>query len=103
MLFQIKELIEVEVPADSKIQIYIDIAVKLIKNYLNNVRFTDEDIKIDHELAICLIVSNAINNQTNGVKQIKEGDVSITYFEGKPFQITSDIKALLPTPYIKMF
>lgn len=102
MIEQIKSIIEVSTNEEIKLQLYINIATRLIKNYINNDKFTLEYIKKDFEDIIVLIVVNALTSENDGIRQISEGDTSISYFDNKSFCITDDIKALLPTPFIKM-
>lgn len=108
MLEDIKTLIGLTTDKeDSKLNIYISMAITLIKNYLNNDLLDDQYIKDNYSTAITLIVTNAYeckNNGNNGnVKSITQGARSVTYGEDKAFCINDDIKALLPVPYVQMF
>lgn len=92
---------------DSKLNIYISMAVTLIKKYLNNDAFDDSYIEENFSMAITLIVINAYECKKNGsggnIKAITQGSRSITYGEDKAFCINDDVKAILPIPYIKLF
>lgn len=87
-------------------QDYEEMAVQAIRVYLNK-DFTDDYIKKNFKFAILRLISKAKqldDNGSLGIKSIKEGDSSITYDnDAMAFQIDSDIKALLPTPYIRMY
>lgn len=92
---------------DTKINIYISMAKEVIKKYLNNESFDDSYIEENFSMAIILIVTNAYECKKNGnagnIKSISQGPRSITYGDDKAFCINDDVKALLPTPYIKLF
>lgn len=108
MLENIKILLSITTDKeDSKLNIYIGIAKALIKKYLNNDAFDDSYIEENFSMAIILIVTNAYECKKNGsggnIKSISQGARSITYGEDKAFCINDDIKAMLPTPYIKLF
>jgi hypothetical protein len=48
--------------------------------------------------------SNIESNNTNSVKSIKEGDTTINFGDGADtFVVDSEIMALLPSPYVKMY
>lgn len=87
---------------DVKLSLYINIATRLIKNYINNKKFSNDYIKKEYEDVIILIVTNALSFKNDGIKQITEGDTSIVYLDDKAFYVTDDIKPLLPVPYVKM-
>lgn len=108
MLEDIKTLIGVTTDKeDSKLNIYISIAVTLIKNYLNNDVLDDQYIKDNYSSAMIMIVTNAYECKKNGnkgnIKSSTQGARSVTYGEDKAFCINNDIKALLPVPYVQMF
>lgn len=105
MLEDIKTLIGLTTDKeDSKLNIYISMAVTLIKNYLNNDLLEDQYIKDNYSTAITLIVTNAYECKRNGnIKSITQGARSLTYGEDKAFCINDDIKALLPIPYVKLY
>lgn len=108
MLENIKTLLNIATDReDPKINIYISMAVALIKKYLNNDEFDDVYIEENFSIAIVLIVTNAYECKKNGsggnIKAITQGSRSITYGEDKAFCINDDVKAILPIPYIKLF
>ncbi|NFL87476.1 phage head-tail connector protein [Clostridium botulinum] len=108
MLNDIKELLGIKNESeDSKLNLYIKMAITLIKKYLNNENFDDSYIEENFSMAIILIVSNAYEYKKSGnkgnIKSISQGARNITYGDNTAFCITDDIKALLPAPYIKTF
>ena len=108
MLENIKSLLGITTDKeDSKLNIYINIAIEIIKKYLNNDAFDNSYIEENFSMAIILIVNNAYECKRNGnavnIKSISQGSRSITYGEDKAFCINDDVKALLPVPYIKLF
>lgn len=108
MLEDIKTLIGVTTDKeDSKLNIYIKMAVALIKKYLNNDQFDDSYIEENFSIAITLIVTNAYECKKSGdkgnIKSTTQGQRSITYGDDKAFTMTDDIKAILPAPYIQTF
>lgn len=79
-------------------------AVLVIRNYLNK-DLTDDDILTNYDLAVDQLINNATKLQsikTPGVKSMSEGNQSIN-FDSNPWTITDDVKALLPTPYVRMW
>lgn len=84
-----------------KLELYLDIALVKIKNYLN----TDMD-KItlidNYKTAIIVAIDNEINlADKKNISMIKEGNISITYKENSS-KLSSEVKALLPRPFIKL-
>lgn len=81
-------------------------AILVIKNYLN-INVSDENIKKNYTLAIDQLIENAnrINSiKTVGVKSMSEGNQSISFDSNvEAWSITSDVKALLPTPFVRMW
>jgi hypothetical protein len=92
---------------DSKLNIYISMAIALIKKYLNNDAFEDSYIEENFSMAIVLIVTNAYECKKNGcggnIKSTTQGSRSVSYGDDKAFCINDDVKAILPIPYIKTF
>ena len=86
-----------------KISIYKDIGINAIKEYLN-IDSSDEDIEVKYANALIMYLINVIEYSKNkGVSTIKQGNKSITYTsDRKAFQLTSDVKGLLPMPRIKV-
>ena len=108
MLENIKTLLNISTDKeDSKLNIYISMAVTLIKKFLNNDAFDDSYIEENFSMAIVLIVTNAFECKKNGsggnIKSMTQGSRSVTYGDDKAFCLNNDIKAMLPTPYIKTF
>ena len=81
-------------------------AILVIRNYLNK-NLTDKYIKKNYALAIDQLIENA--NKINsaklvGVKSMSEGNQSISFDSNiEAWSITSDVKALLPTPFVRMW
>lgn len=86
-----------------KISIYKDMGINAIKEYLN-IDSSDEDIEVKYANALIMYLINVIEYSKNkGVSTIKQGNKSITYTsDRKAFQLTSDVKGLLPMPRIKV-
>ena len=105
MLENIKVLLGITADnEDFKLNIYISIAIALIKKYLNNDAFDDSYIQENFNMAIILIVTNAYECKKNGnLKSRTQGARSETYYDNTAFCINDDIRAILPVPYIKMF
>jgi len=80
-------------------------AVLVIRNYLNK-DLEDDYILTNYDLAVDQLIQNAakLENITPGVKSMSEGNQSIAFENGAgAWSITDDIKALLPTPYVRMW
>lgn len=81
-------------------------AILVIRNYINK-NLTDDYIFTNFDLAVEQLISNAAkldNIKTPGIKSKSEGNQSITFESGfESWTITPDIKALLPTPYVRMW
>jgi len=108
VLENIKTLLNITAETeDAKLTIYISMAITLIKKYLNNDAFDDSYIGENFSMAIVVIVTNAYECKKNGsggnIKSMSQGSRSITYGDDKAFCLNDDIKAMLPTPYIKLF
>lgn len=84
-----------------KLELYLDIALVKIKNYLN----TDMDkitLMDNYKTAIIVAIDNEINlSDKKNISMIKEGNISITYKENSS-KLSSEVKALLPRPFIKL-
>lgn len=87
---------------------YKEVSCEVIRNYLN-INLPDEIILKKYKVAVFRLISKAKilierESESVGVKSIKEGDSSITYDDNAiPFLIDSEIKVLLPTPYVRMY
>lgn len=79
------------------------IAIISIRNYLNK-SYTDSEITTNYPLAVKKLVAfyKSTSNLPSGIKSMSEGKQSIT-FNGEIGDIPSDIKLLLPKPFIKMY
>lgn len=86
-----------------KVEVMIDLAVESIKVYLNNDRFTAEYIKENFGTAVILMVTNAYKgDKQNNIKQFTQGSKSVTYEKSYGYEITTEIRKLLPAPYIRL-
>lgn len=84
---------------------YEKMAIMSIRNYLNK-DFSDEYIKDKFGLAVKRLIVNAkeLDSKPTGIVQATEGSRSVTYKSGVEVGvITDDVKALLPTPYVRMW
>ena len=84
-------------------------AILTIKNYLNvcgNLKYTDEYMMVEFELAIEELIESSIalkGIKVAGVKSKTDGVQSITFADGvEAWAITDNIKLLLPLPYIRL-
>ena len=84
-------------------------AILTIKNYLNlgtNLKYTDDYMMKEYELAIDELIESASNIKslkTIGVKSKSDGLQSVTFTDGiEAWMITPTIKMLLPLPYVRM-
>lgn len=83
-----------------------EMAIQVIRNYLNK-DFSDEYIRKNFKYALKRIINKAEkieSNSSEGITSIKEGDTTINFRqEDNAFVIDEEIKALLPSPYIRMY
>lgn len=83
-----------------------EMAIQAIRTYLNK-NFSNDYIRKNFKYAIKRMLYKANNieeNSSNGVKSIKEGDTSINFGDdANTFTVDDEIKAFLPSPYIKMY
>jgi len=81
-------------------------AILVITNYLNK-DLEDDYIMQNYDLAVEQLINNAAkleNIKTPGIKSMSEGNQSISFESGAgAWSITEDVKALLPTPYVRMW
>lgn len=84
-----------------KLELYLDIALVKIKNYLNT--DIDKITLIDnYKTAIIVAIDTEINlADKKNISMIKEGNISITYKENSS-KLSSEVKALLPRPFVKL-
>ncbi|HBJ2612305.1 TPA: hypothetical protein LA742_000721 [Clostridium botulinum] len=79
-------------------------AVLVIKNYLNK-DLEDDYILTNYDLAVDQLINNAAKLEslkTPGVNSMSDEYGSI-YFQCEAWDITDDVKALLPIPYVRMW
>lgn len=85
-----------------KIEIYIEIGIAAIKAYLNTTE-KEEKIKEKYGAALIKFACNfADGSNTKNIKQFTQGSKSVTYATTTSGEISDDIKALLPNPFVKM-
>ena len=84
-------------------------AITLIKNYLNNAKYSSGYVEATFSDAIIELVYNAYSVKgKENIQSESQGSRSVTYkgftsyADGSTFAITNDIKKLLPLPSIKM-
>lgn len=110
ILDQVKSMLDISNnKKDSKLETYINISQSMLKTYLNKIgyRVDDYDIEDKYSQALVLLTVKAYKSEQDGVsgnvKSRKLGERSITYGDGSAFDITNDIKAILPTPKVKLY
>ena len=84
-------------------------AILTIKNYLNigpNLKYTDEYMMTNFELAIDELVENASQikvMKTTGIKSKSDGVQSVTFTDGiEAWSINDSVKMLLPLPLVRL-
>lgn len=84
-------------------------AILTIKNYLNvgpNLKYTDEYMMINFELAIDELVESSLaikSIKTTGIKSKSEGNQSVTFESNiEAWTITDNVKMLLPLPFVRL-
>ena len=84
-----------------KLELYLNISLVKIKNYLNTDMGKITLIN-NYKTAIIVAIDNEINlADKKNISTIKEGNISITYKENSS-KLSSEVKALLPRPFIKL-
>ena len=85
-------------------------AILIIKYYLNvreNLKYSDEYMMKEFELAIDELVQNASDIKslkTIGIKSKSDGVQSVTFADGiEAWTITDNVRALLPLPYVNLW
>lgn len=84
-----------------------DKAVAVIKGYLNvleNSKWTNEYMLNNYGVVIEMLIEKANNVNAvkkTGVTSIKEGKQAMTFDSQSAWEITEDLKTLLPVPFIK--
>ena len=84
-------------------------AILTIKNYLNigpNLKYTDEFMMLNFELAIDELVEESLaikSIKIAGIKSKSDGVQSVTFTDGvEAWVVTNSIKMLLPLPFVRM-
>jgi len=84
-------------------------AILTIKNYLNvgsNLKYSDEYMMKEFELAIDELVENSIAIKaikTMGIKSKSDGVQSITFESNiEAWTVTDNVKMLLPLPFVRL-
>lgn len=80
---------------------YEELAIILIRQYVNKDTLTDDDIKNNYPLVVRRVSDRIkeLDDIPNGISTIKKGDESITYLTKNI--MTKDITEFLPRPYLK--
>lgn len=88
----------------NKLLVYRCMASDAIKNYLNlDSTTTQATIEVAYESALIQLIGNKINQEDAGnIKSYTMSKTSVTYASNLAFEISKDIKTLLPAPYIKL-
>ena len=86
------------------VEFFLDVSIEQINIYLNR-GYTAEQLLEKHSSAVILLVNNKYQNRKNGadkgIKSKTQGQRSVTYGDIIN-EITSEIRALLPTPLISL-
>ena len=84
-------------------------AILTIKNYLNigtNVKYTDDYMMLNFELAIDELVDSSLaikSFKTTGIKSKSDGVQSVTFADGvEAWTITDNVRMLLPLPFVRL-
>ena len=84
-------------------------AILTIKNYLNigpNLKYTDEYMMLNFELAIDELVESSLAIKaikSIGIKSKSDGVQSVTFADGiEAWTITDNIRMLLPLPFVRL-
>lgn len=109
ILKTLKRLLSIEDnKEDDVLSIHIDNSIRSIMIYLNNPKFTPDDLINNFPNAIIQLAMRqyrAIKDDSMGISSITQGNRSITYADSlsTPYAIDDSIKALLPKPYARLF
>lgn len=109
ILKALKKLLSIEGnKEDDVLSIHIDNSIRSILVYLNNPKFTPDDLINNFPNAIIQLAMRqyrAIKDDSMGISSITQGNRSITYADSlsTPYAIDDSIKALLPKPYARLF
>ena len=110
--FNLDQLLSNNFPSlnEGDLNIHKKIAIQRLllyfKNSLNR-QITETEIEAEYSYALFLLISNAINySEIKGIKSIEQGNKKTTFVESistsGAYEITDEIKALLPKPLIKL-
>ena len=105
----LKKLLSIEDnKEDDVLSIHIDNSIRSILVYLNNPKFTPDDLINNFPNAIIQLAMRqyrAIKDDSMGISSITQGSRSISYSDALsvPYTIDDSIKALLPKPYARLF
>ena len=87
---------------DFKLQLYQDVVISKIKNYLNLTDSSDDVIIKNYSTAIKVGVCDEIQrNKHKNIRTMTQGQRSVTYSDSKT-SLSDDVKDLLPKPFIKL-
>ena len=109
ILKALKKLLSIEDnKEDDVLSIHIDNSIRSILVYLNNPKFTPDDLINNFPNAIIQLAMRqyrAIKDDSMGISSITQGSRSISYSDALsvPYTIDDSIKALLPKPYARLF
>lgn len=87
-------------------QLAVQKLILYFKNSLNRT-ISEQELETEYQYALFLLVSNAINYaDIKGIKSIEQGNKKTTFVESistsGAYEITDEIKSLLPVPLIKL-
>ena len=92
---------------DKLLRVFIKDSIKSIQRYINNQKYTDEIIVSTYDdviVELCLRAYDNYKHKEDRIIQSKtQGQRSITYKDNlskSPYEITTDIKKLLPGPFV---
>lgn len=84
----------------SKLELYLNISIVKITNYLN-IDITSNKLIKKYKTALIVAVGNEINSiDKKDISSYREGNISITYKDKN--KLSDDVKALLPIPFVKL-
>ncbi|WP_024614685.1 hypothetical protein [Clostridium sp. Ade.TY] len=99
----IKDLIELNPNTEIiKLQLYQDVVINKIKNYLNLTNTSNDVIIKNYLTAIKVGVCDEIErNKHKNIRTMTQGQRSITYSNSSA-SLSNDVKDLLPKPFVKL-
>ena len=97
----------IEDSKDKLLRVFIKDSIKSIQRYINNQKYTDEIIISSYDdvvVELCIRAYGNYKHKDDRIIQSKtQGQRSITYKDDlskSPYEITTDIKKLLPGPFV---